>query len=220
MWSYNLNYDLKAANIPRWPYKNKQLTDDHRRKSIRAFTCLVRPKSVGTLKLKSADPLDHPLIDPNYFSHPDDFQAFVEGFVCLIHCGLVTLVGSFLFCFHRLFRWKIFAGIYEQDAMKAAGAEVMKWAKFESHEEAGKYLISNNALTIYHPVGTCKMGNLQKDEMAVCSERLKVRGFKNLRVADASIAPDLVAANTQAMCTLIGCKAAKMVMEDWSTVTI
>ena len=99
--------------------------------------------------------------------------------------------------------------------MKAVGAEVMEWEKFESHEEAGRFLISNNAQTIYHPVGTCKMGNLEKDKMAVCSERLKVRGFKNLRVADASVAPDLVAGNTQAMCTLIGCKAAEMIMEDW-----
>ena len=100
--------------------------------------------------------------------------------------------------------------------MKAVNAEVMEWAKFKSNEEAGRFLYSNNALTIYHPVGTCKMGNLKKDKMAVCSERLRVRGFSNLRVADASIAPDLVAGNTQAMCTLIGCKAAKMILEDWA----
>ena len=113
------------------------------------------------------------------------------------------------------FRWKILTDLYETEPMKAVNAEVMEWAKFKSHEEAGRFLYSNNALTIYHPVGTCKMGNLQKDKMAVCSPRLRVRGFSNLRVADASIAPDLVAGNTQAMCTLIGCKAAKMILEDW-----
>ena len=111
----------------------------------------------------------------------------------------------------------MFTDIYEQDAMKAVGAEVVEWAKFKSHEEAGKYLISNNLIDAYHPVGTCKMGNLQKDKMAVCSERLKVRGFKNLRVADASIAPQHISGNTQAMCTMIGCKAAKMLMEDWQS---
>lgn len=107
--------------------------------------------------------------------------------------------------------------IYEQDPMKKVGAEVMEWAKFKSHEEAGKYLISNNAQTIYHPVGTCKMGDLENDKMTVCSERLMVRGFQNLRVADASVAPDIVAGNTQAMCTLIGCKAAEMIMKEWQS---
>ena len=101
--------------------------------------------------------------------------------------------------------------------MKAVGAEVMEWEKFESHEEAGKYFISNNLITTYHPVGTCKMGNLQRDKMAVCSERLKVRGFKNLRVADASVAPQHISGNIQAMCILIGCKAAEMIMEDWQS---
>ena len=99
--------------------------------------------------------------------------------------------------------------------MKAAGAEVMEWAQFETHEDAGKFLISNNLWSMWHAVGTCKMGKLSKDKMAVCSERLKVRGFKNLRVADASIAPMTPSGNTQAMCTMIGCKAANMLMEDW-----
>ena len=99
--------------------------------------------------------------------------------------------------------------------MAAVNAEIMEYDRFKSHEEMGKYIYSHYGLTIYHPVGTCKMGNLRKDRMAVCSERLRVRGFSNLRVADASIAPDLVAGNTQAMCTLIGCKAAKMILEDW-----
>ncbi len=46
-----------------------------------AATMVVRPKSVGSLSLKTADPFDHPLIDPNYLSHPDDFEAFMEGYV-------------------------------------------------------------------------------------------------------------------------------------------
>ena len=115
-----------------------------------------------------------------------------------------------------LLRWKIMTDLYSEPPMKAVNAEVMKWAKFKSMEEAARFVYSNNALTIYHPVGTCRMGDLKHDKMAVCSPRLRVRGFRNLRVADASSAPDLVAGNTQAMCTLIGCKAAKMCLEEWS----
>lgn len=77
-----LNSDLKVENHVRWPFQNTRLTRDHYQKSVKATIMLVRPKSVGTLKLKSANPLDHPLIDPNYQSHPDDAQAFMEGYVC------------------------------------------------------------------------------------------------------------------------------------------
>ena len=75
------NSDLKVSNTARWPFRNKRLTRNHYQKSVKATTMLVRPKSVGTLKLKSANPFDHPLIDPNYLSHPDDEEAFIEGYV-------------------------------------------------------------------------------------------------------------------------------------------
>ena len=72
------NSDLKVANQARWAFRNKGLTKDHYQKSVKATTMLVRPKSVGTLKLKSADPFDHPLIDPNYLSHPDDAEVILQ----------------------------------------------------------------------------------------------------------------------------------------------
>ena len=78
--SWIWNWDLKVANPLRWPLKNKGLTDDHRRKKINAMSIMNKPKSVGTLKLKSADPFDHPLVDPNYLSHPDDLERWVEGY--------------------------------------------------------------------------------------------------------------------------------------------
>ena len=80
MWSRHFNYDMDKDNFTKWKFRNKTFTADHKLKSVLATPMLVRPKSVGTLSLKSADPLDHPLIDPNYLSHPDDFEAFMEGY--------------------------------------------------------------------------------------------------------------------------------------------
>merc|ERR1712154_663832 len=134
---------------------------------------------------------DAPRIDPNYLSHADDMAVFLEG-------------------------WRRLREVYESEAMKEKGAEVVEFERFKGDwEEYGRFLLSNYALTIYHPVGTCKMGELSSDEMAVCDARLKVRTFQNLRVADASVAPDIIAGNTQGMCYVIGCKAAKMILEDW-----
>ena len=76
------NYDLSKTNQSKWSFRNKTFGRDHLKKSVMATTMVVRPKSVGTLSLKSADPKDKPLIDPNYLSHPDDFEAFLEGYVC------------------------------------------------------------------------------------------------------------------------------------------
>jgi choline dehydrogenase-like flavoprotein len=71
--------------------------------------------------------------------------------------------------------------------------------------------IRNNAETIYHPVGTCKMG---QDEMAVVDDRLRVHGITNLRVADASIMPRLIGGNTNAPTMVIGEKAARAILAD------
>ena len=88
----------------------------------------------------------------------------------------------------------------------------------KSHEpwsdEYFKCVVQNNVLTVYHPVGTCKMGSL-KDPMAVVDSSLKVIGTKNLRVIDASIMPRIVGGNTNAATVMIGEKGVDMIIKEY-----
>ena len=81
-------------------------------------------------------------------------------------------------------------------------------------EEYLKAYVKKSALTVYHPIGTCKMGSAS-DPTAVVDPTLKVKGIKGLRVADASIMPNIVSANTNAPAIMIGEKAADLIKADW-----
>lgn len=147
---------------------------------------LVGTKSVGALKLQSNDPFTSPLIDFACLTHDDDVQVLLEG----IKIGR-RIVASPAFDDYR-------------------GDEFLPGDNVQTDEDLIEY-IRNFATTIYHPVGTCKMGN---DLMAVVNDRLQVHGIQGLRVADASIMPFIVNANTNAPCIMIGEKVADMILED------
>ena len=147
---------------------------------------MVSTKSIGELKLQSPDPLAPPLIDFACLSHDDDVQVLLAG----IKLGREIASGS------ALDRYR--------------GEEFLPGAEVTS-DEALIQFIRDFATTIYHPAGSCKMGG---DSMAVVNQRLRVRGLKGLRVADASIMPHLINANTNAPCSMIGEKAAAMLLED------
>jgi len=165
--------------------------DDHGRKPMlgygyTAHVCQLRPKSRGSIGLRSANPTDAPRIQANYLSHPDDQSTLVAA---------VKLT-------RRIFAAAPFA---EHDGgERLPGASVVTDAKILAD-------IRQRAETIYHPVGTCKMGN---DPMAVVDDRLRVRGLQGLRVADASIMPTLIGGNTNAPTIMIGEKAAQMILDD------
>jgi len=136
---------------------------------------LLRPKSRGFLKLRSRNPYDHPLIDPRYLSHPEDVATMVEGMKLAIEIGsslpFRRLFGSRFFdlplpgCGHLLFL---------SDRYLECVARTLTW-------------------TIYHPVGTCKMGLPRRDPTAVVDPQLRVLGgVRGLRVVDASIMPNIV----------------------------
>ena len=145
---------------------------------------LVDCKSRGYIKLKSADPFAPPAIQPNYFENEDDLNTLVEGV-------------------------KLARKIANQSAFDAyRGDEVWPGADVQSDEALQTY-VREKAETLYHPVGTCKMG---VDPMAVVSPELKVHGVNGLRVVDASVMPTIVNANTNAPTIMIAEKAADMIL--------
>lgn len=144
---------------------------------------LLRPESVGALTLQSNDPRAHPAIRPNYLAAPND---------------VATLIAGIRFA-RRL------AAAPPFDPYR--GDEVWPGAEAQSDAQLEEFMRAR-AETLYHPVGTCKMG---ADTLAVVDERLRVRGLEGLRVADASIIPTIIGGHTNAAAIMIGEKAADLV---------
>ena len=161
------------------------LMDNHGRNflpghGMTIHACSLRPESRGNLTLKSADPTEAPAIQPNYMSEEYDRKMLLE---------CVSLARK----------------IFSQEAFEPyRGDEVFPGADVRS-EVAIMAFIRNKAETIYHPVGTCKMGT---DDMAVVDPQLNVHGLQSLSVVDASIMPTLVSGNTNAPVIMIAEKFA------------
>ncbi len=159
--------------------------DDHGRNRLpgHGFTlhaCVLRPRSRGRLRLKSADPAVHPALLPNYLGDPNDLVLMRE---CL----------------------NISREIFAQSAFdQARGRPVFPDAVSTDEEEQTEF-IRRKAESIYHPVGTCRMG---VDSEAVVSPELRVNGVDGLTVADASVMPSLISGNTNAPTIMIAERAA------------
>jgi choline dehydrogenase-like flavoprotein len=145
-------------------------------------TCLLRPKSRGTVTLQSAEPSAPPRIDPNFFGDLDDLEGMVRVF--------------------RLTR-----RILEAPALASVRKEDLLTRGVETDAEI-REVLRNRCDTLYHPVGTCKMGT---DDSAVVDSELRVRGLKGLRVVDASIMPTLIGGNTNAPTVMIAEKASDLI---------
>jgi len=161
---------------------------DHGRKTVfghgySAHVCVLRPQSRGSVTLASADPFAAPRIDPNFFDHPDDMQRLVRGF--------------------RLMR-----DVMNQPALaKLGGKELARSASATTDEQIEQF-IRNYGDTIYHPVGTCRMGS---GEMDVVGADLRIHGLEGIRVVDASMMPRIIGGNTNAPTIMVAEKASDMV---------
>ena len=163
------------------------IVDDHARKlhmghGFSCHVCVLRPKSRGSVGLKSADPMAAPRIDPQFLSDPEDLAVLMKG-------ARKT---------RQLMQTEPLAGYIHKEL----------FIKEEPDDAALEQHIRARSDTIYHPVGTCKMG---QDDMAVVDPELKVRGLAGLRVVDASVMPRLIGGNTNAPTIMIAEKAADMI---------
>ncbi|MFJ3368257.1 GMC family oxidoreductase [Pseudomonas sp. NPDC086251] len=164
------------------------MLDDHNRKlhwghGFSCHVCVLRPKSVGSVGLLSADPSVAPRIDPNFLGHDDDVQTLLKGY--------------------RMAR-----EIIEQPALARFGLQNLHGIDCGSDEQVIE-LLRRRTDSIYHPVGTCRMG---QGEDAVVDHQLRVHGLQGLRVVDASIMPTLIGGNTNATSIMIAERAAEWVL--------
>jgi choline dehydrogenase-like flavoprotein len=161
---------------------------DHGRKTVfghgySCHVCLLQPRSRGSVRLASADPNAAPLIDPQFLADADDVARLVRGF-------------------------KVMRRILAQPALAGhRGTELPASASAQTDAQIEQF-IRNHADTIYHPVGTCRMGSGPTD---VVDAELHVHGVQGLRVVDSSVMPTIVSGNTNAPTLMIGEKAADLI---------
>jgi choline dehydrogenase len=158
----------------------------HRYAAFTASVCQLRPESRGWIRLASPDPRVPPKIHPNYLATTTDQTTLVAGMRLARRLAETAPLDAFV----------------KTELVPGLGVQTDE--EFLDHAR-------NTATTIYHPVGTCKMG---MDAKAVVDPRLRVIGMENLRVVDASIMPTLVSGNTNAPTIMIGEKASAMILED------
>ena len=161
---------------------------DHGRRTVfghgySCHVCLLRPRSRGTVKLASADPAAAPCIDPNFLGEADDLERMVLGF-------------------------KAMRRLLAQPALAALGGRELPALAAAQNDQQIAQFIRDNADTIYHHVGTCRMGTGATD---VVDPQLRVQGIQGLRVVDASIMPRIVGGNTNAPTIMIAEKAADLI---------
>ncbi len=156
--------------------------------AITLSVCNLRPASRGSVHAASLDPLTPPLIQPNYLSEEEDRRVAADSIRLARRLAAAPALARY------------------------RPVEYLPGAAFQSEEELGK-AAGDIGTTIFHPVGTAKMGR-DDDAGAVVDRRLNVRGLRGLRIADASVMPLIVSGNTNSPVLMIAEKAAAMILED------
>jgi choline dehydrogenase-like flavoprotein len=154
---------------------------------LSSHVCLLRPKSRGEVTLKSKDPFDAPKIDPKFLSEQADVDLLVTGYKKMME-------------------------ILNTDPIKQHVTNDLKPIDI-NNDVAIEEAVREEADTVYHPVGTCKMGS---DDMSVVNNELKIHALESIRVVDASIMPTLIGGNTNAPTIMIAEKAADLITKSWA----
>ncbi|WP_210528103.1 GMC family oxidoreductase [Rubellimicrobium arenae] len=167
-------------------YLDRDVTGTDPGHGVTINSLLLRPRSRGRVRLRSADPNDLPVVDPRIFEDPQDLEETVAGF-------------------------RFARSVLAQSPMKdLVDREIFPGAEVRSDEGIGEHC-RRTVKTGYHPVGTCRMG-AEGDRMAVLDPELRVRGTEGLRVIDASMMPNIVSGNTNAAALAVGDKAASLIL--------
>jgi choline dehydrogenase len=180
--------DIQIHALPwSYPFPNQDSPARHKvdkRPALTIFSTLIYPKSRGTLRLASADPAAAPVIDPGYLTEPDDGRVLLDG---------IELIREAM------------------NSKAIAGDVALELSPGPDHPDRAALAreLPNRATSVYHAVGTCRMGI---DERAVVDPELRVLGVDGLRVADASIMPAITGGNTNAPAMMIGEHAASLIL--------
>ena len=179
----DLQYLFTAAPLGAWPYFKpfKQPFAD----GFATRLVMLQPESRGTVSLASADPNAHPMIRQNFLAHDADWRTLRAGM-------------------------RIARDLAAQEPMASFIAKEILPGPDKSSDDDLDETIRNTAITVHHPLGTCRMG-AENDEMAVVDDELRVRGVERLRVVDASVMPTLVRGNINAAVVMIAEKAADLI---------
>ena len=159
----------------------------HRFDAITASVCNLNPTSRGRVDLRSADPMDAPLIQPNYLATPEDRQVAADSLRLTRRIAAQPALAPF------------------------QPQEVKPGVQFQSDEDLAR-LAGDIGTTIFHPVGTCRMGRAD-DPLAVVDTRLRVKGVAGLRVVDASVMPTITSGNTNSPTLMIAERAAAWIAQ-------
>ncbi|WP_144160538.1 GMC family oxidoreductase [Paraburkholderia sp. BCC1885] len=175
--------DLKLEFMPMMRQFGRTVPRHH---GFNVFAVLLRPESRGIVRLRSADPFEKPLIRPCFFTDTRDVEILIRGI-------------------------RIFRDIVGRPPMaQYCGPEVLPGSQVQSDSQLSEF-VRKYAGTVYHPAGTCKMGP-STDPLAVVDPELRVHGVEGLRVADVSIMPTIVGANTNAPAMMIGERVAAFIL--------